>query len=1104
VSYTPGELLTMTERALDRLDWGQVYALASDVLVLEPDNREAAVLRDLAERRGGRDTLPGRRQATALFADMVGSTPLAEHYDVEIYSGVLRDFEHACRPAIDEHEGHFVDLKGDALVACFGYPSAHEDDACRAVAAALGMLAALRPLAVVLKAEHGIDLAARIGIDTGLVVIDGAGVRGATLNRAARLQVLAAPGTVVVSATTNKLIGEEFETEALGEHRLKGVEAPVEVFRVVGPRDRIRRRWLAQPTSGPFIGRDAELQQVLELWETTAAAHRAGGLDDPPSGGAMVFITGDPGIGKSRLTAVVTERTIEAGMQPVELQCSSYSVTSTLFPVRTAIERYADMNLDDGDEERLAKLEATFARLGLAQGDTISALGMLLDIDLGNRYPAVELAPVQLREFLLDRLVWLLRAAVANGPTVMIFEDLHWADPTTLELLDRMVDAGLPAGLMILGTARPELAWAPDPEQTLAIRLGPLPEVAARELAVAAAPGHISERDARAIAAQGDGVPLFVEQLAQAFGGDGGPSLLGEDDAMPRTLAQLLQARLDAAGPAKLIAQVAATIGREFGTTLLEEVVARLVAERALDADGGTLQRHLDRLLEAQLVEPMEHEGLFRFRHVLMRDAAYRSQLNDDRSSRHLAAAQVLTEVKMADPALTAFHFDRAGHPVEALAKYLQAVNRAQAAGSFAEVLAHLERCDALLAAVPDVAVRGQFELAVRLNHGLAVSSTAGYAARPVEEDYSRARYLCETLDAVPGIATELLKTLFGVWTFYCASADFDTAGTVASAIERQLDRATISSGAHGLDACRGVEAFYRGDLRRAHELLSRAVEGMARDDIEAADWWQPQDPMAAACAFLGPLRLSLGDEVGALEAIQLGLARSQALEFPRGPYSVAFVRTFDALLHRRRGDVASAAVAAEEVIRIGERHGFFDWLMVGRMHVAAAEAMTGASAAALDEMGEAIETWCKVGGEALIPTLLVEQADGYLARGHLDKTRACLDQAFGAIARGQRVALAEALRLRAELRLRSDPSARAEADTDLREAIGVARGQGDVYSLLRTALTHRRWFDREGGDLIDTALDDAVAAYGGSAGFPDLLAARDLAAAEGSNVKQG
>jgi tetratricopeptide (TPR) repeat protein len=370
-----------------------------------------------------------------------------------------------------------------------------------------------------------------------------------------------------------------------------------------------------------------------------------------------------------------------------------------------------------------------------------------------------------------------------------------------------------------------------------------------------------------------------------------------------------------------------------------------------------------------------------------------------------------------------------------------------------------------------------------------------------VEEDYSRARYLCETLDAVPGVATQLLKTLFGVWTYYCASADFDTAAAVASAIERQLERATIRSGAHGLDACRGVEAYYRGDLHQAHELLSRAVEGMARDDIDAADWWQPHDPMAAACAFLGTLRLSLGDETGALEALYLGVTRSRALEFPRGPYSVAFVRTYQALVHRRRGDLAAAARAAEEVIRIGERHGFFDWMMVGRMHVAAARAMTGPSATALDEMGEAIDTWCKVGGEALIPTLLVEQADGYLALGDLDKASECLERAFGAIARGQRVALAEALRLRAELRLRSDPQARAEADADLREAIGVAREQGDVYSLLRVALTHRRRFDREGGDLVEAALADAVAAYGEEARFPDLLAARDLVAMEDADV---
>jgi class 3 adenylate cyclase/tetratricopeptide (TPR) repeat protein len=1099
VSYTPGELLTMTERALDRLDWGQVYALASDVLILEPDNREAAVLRDLAERRGGRNTLPGRRQATALFADLVGSTPLAEHYDVEIYSGVLRAFEHACRPAIDEHEGHFVDLKGDALVACFGYPSAHEDDACRAVAAALGMLAALRPLAVVLKAEHGIDLAARIGIDTGLVVIDGAGVRGAALNRAARLQALAEPGTVVVSATTNKLIGEEFETMPLGQRRLKGIDGPVAVFQVVGRRNRVRHQRAAPSTSGPFIGRDAELRQVLDLWDRTAAAQQAPGT----ATGAMVLISGDPGIGKSRLTAVVADRTAEAGMPTIDLQCSSYSVTSTLSPLRTALERYANMSLDDTDEQRLAKLEATLAGLQTDIDDSyFSALGMLLDLDLAGRYPVVELYPTQLREFLLDRLVGLLRAVGAYRPTIMAFEDLHWADPTTLELLDRLAAAGPPAGLLILGTARPDLTWRPNSERALTIQLRPLTDTQAQELALAAAPGPISERHAEEIAVMSDGVPLFVEQLAQAVGGDGGMAIPGDgDDTVPRTLTQLLQARLEAAGSSKLVAQVAATIGREFDTALLGEMVSRLVAERELDADAIALDRHLNHLQDAQLIEPMEHEGLLRFRHVLMRDAAYRSQLNDDRSARHLAAAQVLAEARMADPALTAFHFDRAGQPLEALVQYLQAVSRAQAAGSFAEVLAHLVRCDALLASVPNGAVRAQFELAVRLNRGLAVSSTSGYAAPGAVENFGLARDLCERLTDVPGVGTELVKALFGVWVYYCSRGDFDTTASVASVIDRQLDRTPMRAGRPSLDASCGVEAFYRGDLPRAGALLTRAVAEFAEDDVDATDWRLPNDPLAVAYAYLGPLRFMTGDVAGALQAIRAGLERSEPLEFPRGPFSSAFVRTYESIVNRLLGDAKTAADAGEEAARLGERYGFFDWQIVGRAHRGAAGALLDPFSEALAEMEEGIATWSAAGGEAGIPWLRIELAGYHLARDDLEQAKACLDQAFKGMALGQRLALAEALRLRAELRLRSDPSARADADADLREAIGVAREQGDVYSLLRVALTHRRRFDREGGELVEAAIADAVAAYGEEAGFPDLLAARDLVAVERADV---
>jgi class 3 adenylate cyclase/tetratricopeptide (TPR) repeat protein len=1103
VSFTPHQLLALAERALDRLDWGQVHALASDVLVLEPGNAEATMLRALAERHGGRSSLPGRRQATMLFADLVDSTGLAERYDVEIYNSVLRSFEQACRPVIDHHEGHLVDIQGDAIVACFGYPNGHEDDAFRAVSAALDLLGALRPVAAELRAEHDIELRVRVGIDTGVVVIDGAGVHGAALNRAARLQALAAPDTVLISTTTNELVAERFETTALGHRQLKGIELPIEVFQVTGARDHAHRAQALRSTSVPFIGRQAELRLVLQLWDKTVAASRVSEHSGGPSGGALVLITGDPGIGKSRFASAVVERAAEDGMQLIELYCSSYSVTSTLFPVRTAIERYAGISFDDADDRRLEKLEVTLAGLGVEPAETIPALGGLLDLDLADRYPAVELAPVQLRELLLGRLVALLRAIAASGLVVMVFEDLHWADPTTLELLDRLTNAGLPAGLLILGTARPDLQWAPNPDQALTIHLDPLPDDQARELALAAAPGRISEGDAREIAAWGDGVPLFVEQLAHVFGSGNASALREGPDGVPRTLAQLLQARLDSVGPSKLVAQVAATIGREFDTSLLEEVMARLVADSALDSQAGSVEQHLDRLLDAQLMEPID-DGLLRFRHMLMRDAAYQSQLIGDRSARHGAVAKVLAEARVADPALTAFHFDRAGRPLDALMYYLQAVRRAQAAGSFAEVLAHLSRCDTLLSAVADETTRAQFELAVRLNRGLAVSSTAGYAAPQAVEDYSRARDLCDKLHDVPGVGTELLKALFGVWTYYCASGDLDTAATVSSAIERQLDSTPMHAGRPSLDACRGVESFYRGDLPQARELLSRALVAIPDDDVDPAEWPIPNDPLAATCAFLGVLRFLTGDMAGALEAIRTGLIRSEPLEFPRGPFSMAFVHIFEALLHRARSDASGAVAAAEEVIRIGERHGFFDWQIGGRIHLAAANAMTGSSAEALDEMSEAITTWTAVGGEALIPWLLVEQAGGYLAHDVLDKAAASLDQALEMIGRGQRFALPEALRVQAELKVRADPAATADAAAELREAIGVARAQGSVYSSLRAALSHHRLLDIQEDDLIDTALAEAVAAYGDETGFPDLVEARSLMASEGRRVRLG
>jgi hypothetical protein len=285
------------------------------------------------------------------------------------------------------------------------------------VSAGLDLLAALRPVATRLRAELGVELHTRIGIDTGIVVIDGVGVLGPALNRAARLQALAAPDTVLISAATSDLVAGLFDTQPLGPRVLKGVEAPVEVHRVIARRDAARGARALRPASLPFIGRDAELQQVLDLWDRAPAAQRNNEDADEPTRASLVLITGEPGIGKSRLASAVVQRVVEAGARVFEVYCSSYSVTSTLYPVRTAIERYANMSSDGTGAERLARLEAKLADLPVDLAEIIPALSVILDLETADRFPVVELAPVQLRELLLKRLVDVVRAAASIGRT---------------------------------------------------------------------------------------------------------------------------------------------------------------------------------------------------------------------------------------------------------------------------------------------------------------------------------------------------------------------------------------------------------------------------------------------------------------------------------------------------------------------------------------------------------------------------------------------------------------------------------------------------------------------------------------------------------------
>jgi len=1075
--------------AARRREWAEVLDLVEDVLVLDRDNPDALTLRLVAEHHERGLPSWGRRQETVLFADLVGSTPMANRFDPELTRRLIRAYELACTPVLTALGGHVHRFVGDGILASFGFPTSHEDDARRAVHAGLDVVKAVAATSRA-HAASGAELQVRIGIASGVLVHSDRGggtwnqtgdLFGPAVNLAARLHELAEPGQICISDETADLVRGFFELEPLGLRSLKGFDLPLAVHRVV------RRTEVsslvdrpAVPPS-PLVGRRDELRDLWTRWETVAGANTA----------VAVLITGEPGVGKSRLVRELVELTTSSGRQLVELQCSGYRTASPLYPVRAALERYSGIEPGDDDETRLAKLSGVLAALDFDL-ESLPYIALLLELKVAGRQARPELGAIQLREFTLGHLQALVIRLAATQPCVLVVEDVHWADPSTRDLLQRVI-ATRPSGLLIVVTSRRVPEWVSG-GYIEPMELAPLSPDETRAMARAVSADRLSPDLVEEIARRSDGIPLFVEQLADSLARAERGDARGMS-AIPASLAELLQARLDAAGSSKRVAQLAATIGREFEPELVGALARQL-------QDGGKLERldrpvrfHLDRLIASNLVEPSAEDGRLRFRHALVRQAAYESQLLDERPERHEALAWLLhnggTTGRAADPAVVARHFEAAGSAGEAIAHYLEAATRGQAVGAFAEVAAHLDRAIALL---PDVDgdARSSFELALRLTRGSAVMATGGYAAPGVQEDFDRAVELCEILREATDVRTHVLQALVGSWSYYCVGGNLARARTVSDALEQQLVRADLAATWRtSLHACRGCECFFGGNLADAHHHLQTSVDTFPIDDFDWNHWPLTNDPLGAVLSFLAPLKVICGDEPGALAAVAAGLERCQQFDFPRGPYTVAFVRNYETLMHRLRGKFDDAASAAEELLRIGERHGFFDWMMTGRMHMAAAVVASdpSPSPSSLAELGDAIATWRGAGGESLMPTLLLERGWGYASLGDRELAGACLDDADDIIRRGQELSAAEAHRLRAELAALSngpgDPAVAGELEAGLRFAVS----QGAHLYVLRGAASYERWLGLDRLDpVLRAGVDRAISAFGADSGIPGLL----------------
>jgi class 3 adenylate cyclase/predicted ATPase len=928
-----------------------------------------------------------RHQLTVLFCDLVDSTALAGQLDPEDLREVVRAYQHTCTEVIDHFDGHIAQYLGDGLLVYFGYPVAHEDDALRAVRAGLAMIEAIGRLNRRLEQGQGVRLALRLGIHTGLVVVGemGAGARheslalGETPNLAARLQGLAAPDTVVFSATTFRLIQGLFECRELGPQTLKGVATPVLVYRVIRESGAQSRLEVAGPTGlTPLVGREQEVGLLLERW-----AQVTEGL------GQVVWLSGEAGIGKSRLVQVLKDHVANAPHLRWECRCSPYYQNSAFYPLIDLFQRVLRLESDDSTDEKLRKLEEALAltpsplmgeRVGVRGSDWQHTLSLtpalsqrereerlemvpwfasLLSLPLPDRYPSLSLPPQRQKQKTLEAVLSLLQALATRQPVLFIVEDLHWGDPSTLELLSLLMDQGPTARILTLLVFRPEFRppWGFRAYVT-PLTLVRLPHHQTEVLVERVVGGKGLPAEVRQqIVAKTDGVPLFVEELTKMVLESGWlreragvyeltgplPAL-----AIPATLHDSLMARLDRLATVKEVAQWGAILGRAFPYDLLQAVAPW---------DDATLQHALARLVEAELLyqRGLPPAATYLFKHALIQEAAYQSLLRSRRQQAHQRIAQVLEErfpnTAQTQPELLAHHYTEAGLPTQAIPYWQRAGQRALERSATLEAVAHLTKGLEVLGTLPDTPERAQQELALHIRLGPALMNTKAFEAPDVERVHARARALCQQV----GDTQQLFSALWGLFYLHQVGAQLQRAREVGEellGVAQQLQDPELFVVAH---RALGNASFWRGELGLAHADVKQALALYDPQQMRDHAVRYGQDA-GVVCRLLGSVTLwLLGYPDQARQWSEAALTHAQGL---RHAYTLALALTWSAMLHLWRREAAMAQERAEAARALCTEQGFAPYLAWGTILWGSVLAAQGAWAEGLAQMRQGLAAY--------------------------------------------------------------------------------------------------------------------------------------------------
>jgi TOMM system kinase/cyclase fusion protein len=1016
-----------------------------------------------------------RRQITVMFCDLVGSTALSEKLDPEDMRQLMQEYQEACAKVIKRFEGYIAKYLGDGILVYFGYPKAHEDDAQRAVRAGLEIVGAMSSASNAqpsTRAIHELPLPdsrlqqpiqVRIGIHTGLVVAGEMGIKekretmaivGDTPNIAARVQGLAEPNSVLISSSTYKLVEGYFECTNLGPHNLKGISSLITVYRAIQESE-VRSRLDVAVSRGltPLIGREQEVGLLVERWERIKE-HM----------GQAVLISGEAGIGKSRLVRALKERLVSESYVSIENRCSPYYQNSALYPVIDHLERLLDYKRQDSHQQKLKKLEKILEMYGFPREDTVPLFASLLSIPLTDQYPSLNLTPERQKQKTTEALIaWLLEEA-EKQPLLYIVEDMHWVDPSTTKYLSLLIEQLATARIFALFTFRPDFTppW-PMRSHLNQIMIGRLTRKQVEVMVDRVTGGKALPTEVvQQLVARTDGVPLYVEELTKMVLESG---LLVEKNgeynltgplpplAIPATLHDSLMARLDRITTGE-ICGLAATLGRSFTYELLNAVALH---------DETVVQRELNRLVEAELIyqRGLPPNSSYVFKHALIQEAAYQSLLKSKRRRYHEKIAHVLEErfqdISENQPEILAHHYTEAGLIDGAIDYWKKAGLKSRERSANIEAISQLSKGLELLETLPDTSERAKKELDLQIFLAPAWMALEGYATPEVEQAYTRARELCEQIGETP----HLFPVLWGLWVIYHVRGDLNRAHGFGDQLlhfaENVQDRSLLVEAHRNL----GASLFFLGELEPAlaHLEKSHALYDSQKHRFHISLFGQ--DPGVASLAY-GSWTLWLrGYPDQALERVYEALTLAKKLSHP---FSLGYALTFTAWIHQSRAEVKAVRKHAEAAVKLCAEQGFEHWGAWATSLLGWGLTELGQKEEGIAQIRDGLTNTKARGSELLRPYYLSLLAEAHGRAGQAEEGCKVLDEAIDTINRNkERVHEAEIYRLKGELLLNVSENNREEAEKSFHQALTIAKAQSAKSLELRTALSFSRHLQKQG-----------------------------------------